>query len=72
VKGRTEFGKFWKIWAEPLDSGYGESREERGGPMPVRHVGDQKRGVTVMVSSSKHAHFFSSRLDAPMEGAGRT
>jgi len=38
---RVGFGKFWKIWAEHLDSGYGESREGRGGLTPVRHVGEQ-------------------------------
>jgi hypothetical protein len=72
VKGRTEFGKFWKIWAEPLDSGYGESRGERGGAAPVRHVGDEKRDVTVMDCLSHMLVSPVSDFDAPMEGAGRT
>jgi hypothetical protein len=72
VKHRAMFGKFWKIWAERSDSGYGESREGRGGLTPVRHVGDQKRGVTVMRWMSAISFSSVSDFDAPMEGAGRT
>ncbi|MGH3489804.1 MAG: hypothetical protein ACRDP8_18095, partial [Actinopolymorphaceae bacterium] len=66
MKHRTRFGKFWKIWAERSDSSYGESREERGGLTPVRHVGDQKRGVTAMGWMSIISFSSVSVFEAPM------